>query len=105
MNLSFPLLLARKREKNMEKLLVRRIISFVISLVILLVFCAWRVRSLKELTLLNDINNNLYICKNNMPFLMISCSISKEDGCFYEGKLASDGFEVIGIIILNRVND
>lgn len=61
MNLSFPLLLARKREKNMEKLLVLRIISLVIYLVILLVFWAWRVRSLKELTLLNDINNNLYI--------------------------------------------
>lgn len=55
MNLSFPLLLARKREKNMEKLLVLRMISFVISLVILLVLWAWRVKSLKELTLLNDI--------------------------------------------------
>jgi hypothetical protein len=54
MNLSLPLLLARNREKKMEKLLVRKINSFVIYFVILLVVCACRVRSLKELTLLND---------------------------------------------------
>ena len=57
MNLSLPLLLARKREKKMEKLLVRTIIYRVISFVSLDVARAWFVISCRLPTLLNDINN------------------------------------------------
>lgn len=61
MNLSLPLLLARKSEKKMEKLLVRTMISRVISFVSFEVARAWFVRSWRLPTLLNDIdpgNNN-----------------------------------------------
>ena len=56
MNLSLPLLLARKREKKMEKLLDFMKIFLVSSLVIAVVFLACLARFLTEVADRNDIN-------------------------------------------------
>ena len=66
-NLSLPLLLARKREKKMEKLLVRMKIYFVICLVNLLVSLALSEMCCNEGDVLNDINKN-----NNKASLSLS---------------------------------